>query len=378
MLKLLVLAPSLQDTSPGSRFRIEQWMRFLAREGFECTYESFEDRALNEVIYTEGNYGKKTWCILKAFMRRLALVPDIRKYDAIFIYEEASRIGPAIIERLIHRAGVPIVYDFCDPIYMAYKSRKNSYLSYLKFFGKTATICRLSQHVLVGNRDLASYALQHNPRVTIVPITIDLVEYTEKTYPPRASENRVPTIGWTGSHSTLWFLVGAGGMLRELRRAREFELRVLGAAGFQLEGVSVRAEPWSPAREVSFLHECDIGIMPIADFEWARLRSHLKVRQYMAVGLPSVASPAGVIADLIQDGVNGFLATSPDEWIQKLTLLLDEPALRQSIGKKARQTIAQCCAAEPWAREVGQIIRSAVNEKPGASPQSKIASATRA
>ena len=166
-------------------------------------------------------------------------------------------------------------------------------------------------------------------------------------------------------------------MLRELRKARDFELRVMGGDGFQLEGVSVRTEPWSAAREVPFLHECDIGIMPISDLEWARLRSHLKVRQYMAVGIPCVASPVGVIADLIQDGVNGFLADSQQEWIQKLTALLDDPALRQRMGKLARQTIAECCAAEPWAHEVGKIIRSAAS-KPTAVPRdhSKMASAT--
>jgi glycosyltransferase involved in cell wall biosynthesis len=359
IVKLLVLAPSLRDTSPGSRFRIEQWMGFLAREGFECTYEGFEDEALHEVIYREGLFGKKAWGILKAFGRRLRLMSDIQKYDAVFIYEEASRIGPAIVERLIHRAGVPMIYDFCDPVYMPYKSRKNSYLSYLKFFGKTATICRLSAQVLVGNRDLEAYARQHNANVTIVPITIDLAEYGEKLY--SAADERLPVIGWTGSHSTLWFLEEAGAMLRELRKEREYELRVMGGEGFRLEGVSVRTEPWRAEREVPFLHECDIGIMPIADFEWARLRSHLKVRQYMAVGMPCVATPVGVIADLIQDGVNGFLASSQQEWVQKLTALLDDPELRRRMGKKARKRIAESCAAEPWAHEVGKIIRSAVS-----------------
>jgi len=362
VLKLLVLAPSLQNTSPGSRFRIEQWMTFLDRQGFECAYNSFEDEALHRLIYTEGNFARKSWSVVRAFFRRLALVHGIKKYDAVFIYEEASRIGPAIIERLIHAAGVPIIYDFCDPVYMPYKSNRNSYLSYLKFFGKTRTICRLSHHVLVGNPDLANYALRYNPIVTIVPITINMAEYQQREYSPPKDAGS-PVIGWTGSHSTIWFLEQAGSMLRELRQRREFRLDLMGAEQFTLDGVDLRAEPWSPAREVSFLQGCDVGIMPIPDYEWARLRSHLKVRQFMAVGVPCVAPPVGVIAELIQDGVNGFLADTPQEWIEKLTALLDDPDLRRRMGHNARNTIDANCSGEVWASEVGRIIRSAVGVK---------------
>jgi len=302
--------------------------------------------------------------MLRACSRRLALLPHIRDYDAVFIYEEASRIGPAFMERLIRAAGVPLIYDFCDPVYMPYKSQRNSYLSYLKFFGKTAAICRLSDHVLVGNPDLADYARRHNPIVSIVPITIPMEEYTEK---PRAEKvNWPPVIGWTGSHSTVWFLEEAKEMLEELRREQEFDLHLMGAGDFQMNGVTVHSEPWSAAREVFFLHQCDVGIMPIPDYEWARLRSHLKVRQFMAVGIPCVAPPVGVIAELIQDGVNGYLADTRKEWIAKLAALLKDSNLRARMGRNARRTIQESCSGEAWAKVVGQIIRSAVIGLPAA------------
>src|SRR5262249_11561253 len=188
----------------------------------------------------------------------------------------------------------------------------------------------------------------YNPVVTIIPITIDIAEYQERKYPLR-TDATTPVIGWTGSHSTVWFLEEAGSMLCELRRRREFSLALMGAGQFSVDGVEVRAEPWSPTREVSFLQGCDVGIMPIPDYEWARLRSHLKVRQFMAVGVPCVAPPVGVIAELIQDGVNGFLADSPQEWIDKLTILIDDPELRQRMGRNARNTIKAKCSGEIWA-----------------------------
>jgi glycosyltransferase involved in cell wall biosynthesis len=349
----------MRNTSPGSRFRIEQWMRYMEMDGIEFTYSSFEDARLHMLVYTEGNYVRKSWEMLKAFSRRLALISEVKKFDAVFIYEEASRIGPALIERLIHRLGVPIVYDFCDPIYLPYKSVKNGYFSHLKCFGKTSTICALSAHVLVGNAELAEYARRFNPHVTIVPITIDLTEFPAKTWDTSHSTD-IPTIGWSGSHSTIQHLDLLRRALQELRQKRTYRLRVLGAAHYELPGVEVEAEPWTVASEVEFLRRCDVGIMPLPADEWTRLRSHLKIRQYMAVGIPCVASPVGIIRELIDDGANGFLADSDKEWVDKLSHLIDNYALRQQLGSKGRQMIDERYSGAIWARDVLGILRSVV------------------
>jgi glycosyltransferase involved in cell wall biosynthesis len=358
-MKILVLAPSLRNTSPGSRFRIEQWMRYIEKEGVEFTYSGFEDADLHGLVYTQGDYLKKGWATLRAILRRLALVREIENYDAVFIYEEASRIGPALIERLIHNCGVPILYDFCDPIYLPYKSLMNGYLSYLRCFGKTKTICKLSAHVLVGNAELAVYASQFNPHVTIVPITIDLSEYSPKQWATTCSTENA-AIGWSGSHSTIRHIDTIREALQELRRTRRYRLRVSGATHYELPGVDVEATSWTATGEIDFLHGCDMGIMPLPPDEWTRLRTHLKIRQYMAVGIPCVASPVGVIGEMIDDGVNGFLADSNQQWVEKLTRLIDDPVLRQRMGTKGRQTIQEHYSGEIWARDVLRIFNSVV------------------
>ncbi len=336
-------------------------MPYMEREGVEFTYASFEDGELRRIVYMHGNYLKKAKSVLRAFLKRLGLCTEVKNYDVVFLFEEASRLGPAFIERLITWIGIPIVYDFCDPIWMPYRSPTNKYWSYLKCFGKTATICKLSAHVLVGNKYLADYARQFNSRVTIVPLTIDTASYTEKTWEePRDAEP--PVIGWSGSHSTVWHLDGFRAVLQKLRAKRPYKLRVVGTASYQLDGVDVQACPWRAETEVADLKEFDIGIMPLPGDPWVRLRTHLKVRQYMGLGIPCVASPVGIIPELIQDGVNGFLASTEAEWIDKLSRLIDDPGLRRRLGPAGRETIEEQYSAEVWAPKVLGILRSVVGD----------------
>jgi glycosyltransferase involved in cell wall biosynthesis len=335
-------------------------MTWMARQGVQSDYASFEDEGLRRVIYTPGHYLEKATGVVRGLARRFGLLRSVRDYDVVFLYEQAARLGPAVIERLIARTGVPIVYDFCDPIYEPYKSFINGYLSYLKFPGKTASICKMSQHVLVGNEELAAYARAHNPNVTIVPITIDTEEY--RPAPVRAVPE-VPVIGWSGSHSTVPHLAGASAVLRRLARARRFRLNVIGGESFALDGVDVDAQPWRAASEVADLQRFDIGIMPLPDDPWVSRRTHLKVRQYMGLGIPCVVSPLGVNRELIEDGVNGFLATTEDEWVEKLTRLLDDPALRARIGAAGRQTIETRYSAALWAPRVLEILRTAARTR---------------
>ena len=359
-MKVLVVAPSLWNTAPGSRFRIEQWMPLMKRDGFEFTYAAFEDEQLHRVIYADGRYGAKAWHTLRAVGRRLALLRDLKEFDLVFLYEEASKVGPAVIERMMQRSGIPIVFDFCDPIYLGYKSLKNKYLSYLKCPSKTDAICRLSTLIIVGNPDLEQYARQFNDRVAIVPITIDVEEYQASD---RSRWTGTPVIGWSGSHSTVRHLDTAREALQQARRRAAFTLRILGTPQYELPGVEVEPEDWRPDLEKPHFQSVDIGIMPLPGDEWTRLRSHLKVRQYMASAVPCVASPVGVITELIQDGVNGFLASSAEEWTEKLGLLLSNADLRRRMGARARQTIVDGYSGQHWAPRVGAMLRSVAQQQ---------------
>lgn len=359
-MRLLAIVPSLYDTSPGQRYRIEQWEPLLGTRGVEIDYHSFEDEELHALIYKAGQMGRKLQLVSRAFARRAALLRRVRDYDAVYVFREAALLGPPVFERLIHRSRVPLIFDFDDAIFVPYRSPSNGYLSYLKFPAKTRTICRLATHVMAGNPYLADYARAVNERVTIVPTTID----TEK-YAPREAQgvSDPPVIGWSGSYSTVQHLDTLRGALQRLAKAERFRLRVIGTPSYELEGVEVEAMPWRAATETEDLRVMDIGIMPLPDDRWSKGKCGLKALQYMALGIPTVCSPVGVNTDIIHDGENGLIAATEDEWIEKLKTLLRSAALREQLGRAGRSTVEAQYSARVQAPRVYQILEAVVGQQ---------------
>jgi glycosyltransferase involved in cell wall biosynthesis len=363
-MNVLALVPYLYDTAPGQRFRIEPWARYLERRGFRFTFVPFEDEALHEIFYRAGQHGRKAILMIRAFLRRVRVLTRVDRYDVVFLHREAALLGPAVLERWIVRRGIPLVYDFDDPLWIPYRSPTHGWLSRLKCPGKVASICRLATSVIVGNRRLEAYARRYTDRVHVVPSTIDLERYPVK--PP--SDADPVTLGWTGSHSTLPFLHQIEGPLRRLRESHPFRLLVVAdREPTGLDGLRVVFRPWRSATEAPDLHGMDIGLAPFPEGGWNPWRCHGKVLQYMAVGIPPVASPVGIIpTDYIRDGVNGFLAQTEDEWVEKLSLLIRDPGLRHRLGRAARQTVEENFSAARWALRVGEILQEAAEtRRPG-------------
>jgi glycosyltransferase involved in cell wall biosynthesis len=354
-MRLLAIVPSLYDTSPGQRYRIEQWEPLLSRRGVQIDYHSFEDAALHELIYKAGNMRRKLQLVGRAFARRAALLRRVREYDAVYVFREAALLGPPVFERLVHRARVPFIFDFDDAIFVPYRSPSNGYLSYLKFPTKTRTICRLASHVMAGNPYLADYARAVNPHVTIVPTTIDTEKYAVDETRPAGDP---PVIGWSGSYSTVQHLDTLRTALQRLAKDERYRLRVIGTPKYELEGVQVEAMPWRSETETADLGAIDIGIMPLPDDRWSKGKCGLKALQYMALGIPTICSPVGVNIDIIRDGENGFIAATEDEWIEKLKALLRSAELRRRLGQAGRTTVEAEYSARVQAPRVYQILES--------------------
>ncbi len=223
-MQLLALVPSLYDTSPGQRFRMEQWEPWLRAWGVQVTFEAFENETLHQLLYKPGHRARKLGLVAGASLRRLTRLRALRDYDAVYIFREAALLGPPVLERWIYRQNMPFIFDFDDPIFVPYKSPANGYLSRLKCPAKTRTICRLATYVMTGNPYLASYARRVSDRVSIVPTTIDMARYTIEE--PKLTSDP-PIMGWSGSYSTIPYLDGLAGALQRLARQERFRLRSL-------------------------------------------------------------------------------------------------------------------------------------------------------
>jgi len=360
-MRVLAIVPSEKDVNPGQRYRIEQWEPFLKEHGVELIYAPFSSPALSRVLYQPRHHLRKAALMTAAFLRQSRSILRSRQFDLVYVFREASLFGPALIESLIALQGPPIVFDFDDAVFVPYKSPSNGYLSFLKFFGKTAKICKVSQAVMVGNSYLAEYASRYSGEVMIVPTTIDTDLYRPGLR--RLRGDCVPVLGWTGSYSTLQHLLTAAPMLTELAERRRFRLVVVGTEAPEIPGVNIEFRQWKSATEVEDLADIDIGIMPLPDDPWSRGKCGLKALQYMALGIPAVVSPVGVNTEIVRDGVNGFVAGGKEEWINRLERLIGNRSLRTQLGRAARKTVEQHYSARVIAPRVFKVFQKAASTR---------------
>jgi glycosyltransferase involved in cell wall biosynthesis len=97
-----------------------------------------------------------------------------------------------------------------------------------------------------------------------------------------------------------------------------------------------------------------------ADEPWERGKCGFKLIQYMACGVPVVASPVGVNCEIVEPGVNGFLARTTEEWAQVLRTLQDHGGLRQRMGQAGRLKVEEGYSLQVTGPRVAELIKSVV------------------
>lgn len=339
-IRLLVLTPKPKGLSPGQRFRLEQWApRVAENHGIEMDFVPFESPRLTELLYQPGHRSEKAAWVLYDFARRARQVQRARSYDAVVVYREAALIGPAIYERALGLARVPIFFDFDDAIWRPGQiSSANGVFSNLHFWGKTSTTCRLARGVIVGNEYLASYARARNPNVFVVPTSIELDRYPVQ---PELTSDTPFVVAWSGSTHTLPHFEHAREALERLAKQRPLVVKVIcnKPPARPIAGAENVFVPWSEQGEAEAIGATHVGIMPLPDDDYTRGKCGLKALQFMATGRPVVLSPVGMNSDLVSSGENGFLASRVDEWVDVLERLASSRELRQRLGRAGRETI---------------------------------------
>lgn len=351
------LMPYLPDTTPSQRYRVEQWLPYLQSQGISIDLRPFADGDLMRLLHKPGRRAAKALASAIRFAHRVSDVMATPRYDAVLIHRTACIAGPAVLERFIPLLGRPLIYDFDDAIFMLHTTEANKRFGWLKFPGKTATICRLSTHVIVGNSYLAEYAQRYNPRITIIPSSVD----TERYQPMKKERASGPVvIGWMGSSTSQTHLELFAPVLRELIVRRNIELRVISDRKPLLPGIPFVWRPWSASTEIEDLAQFDIGIMPMPDDTWARGKCAMKALLYMSMAIPAICSAVGTNREVIRHRENGLLATSSREWIDNLEALIDDAALRERLGRAGRQTIEDHYSMRRCAERFAQVVREAI------------------
>lgn len=342
MPKVLFIVNHRKDRSPGQRYRFEQYMSLLEQNGFSCALSPLlinaeEDKA----FYSPGNYLAKLSLFIKAFYRRLKDVFRAKDFDIIFVFREAMMTGTTFFEKQFKKSGAKIIFDFDDAIWKHDVSEGNKKLAWLKRPEKTNELMAMADLVFAGNQYLADYAFQFNKSVAIVPSTIDLNYYRLPS--KKFTETAPVIIGWSGSLTTIEHFKLIVPVFRKLKEkyGNQVAFKVLGVPEYKNEELGIDGIKWTPETEVAEISSFDIGVMPLPDNEWSKGKCGMKGLQYMALEVATVMSAVGVNNHIIQNGENGFLASSDEEWIAKISLLINSKELREKMGKAGRETVAK-------------------------------------
>jgi len=330
-------------------------------EGFHVTVSPFFTPDFFRVVYRRGEYLKKAILFTLQALNRLRLINRAGDYDVIFVYREAFPLGPPLIEMALSRiCGRALLYDFDDAIFLPNTSQANRMVTFLKYPAKVRTIIRESKHVVAGNRYLAQYARRYTHRVTVIPSCVDTTRFVPNTRSRKLDPER-PLVGWIGSPTTVPYLLSLEDVLTRMAQDQPFTLRVSGAGRtLKFPGVVVDNVPWTLEQEVSLFNTCDVGVYPLWDDAWSRGKCGFKAIQFMACGVPVVAAAVGVNREIIEDGVNGFLASTETEWLEKLGWLLTDHALRKKLGQAARETVLDRYSLAVHAPMMAAVFRSVV------------------
>ncbi len=345
----------------SSRTRVFQYLPWLARRGWDCRVLTvLPDRAIggSQVLVSQARcrklcyYAWASWRTLASGLRLWRLAPA---FDLLFVQKV---ILPAPVRWLLRRRGRPMLFDFDDAIFTTEVQQPNWLARWKQRRNESGlpAMLRLAAAAVVENEYTESYAARYTATIRITgPIDTDACRPAAAT-----SARAVVVLGWIGSATTVAYLQLIAAPLRHLcARHPHVRVQVIGATGVRLAGVPVTARPWRLDEEVAALQEFDIGLMPVPDDPWTRGKGGYKLLQYMAAGLPVVASPVGINAEIVADGQSGFLATTDAEWEQRLEELVLDPQRRRSMGARGRRIVEDRYSLAAAARVLASAMENA-------------------
>jgi glycosyltransferase involved in cell wall biosynthesis len=277
----------------------------------------------------------------------------------LWIEKELFPFLPVWAELFTHRTGVPYVVDYDDAIFHNYDLHRSGFVR-ATLGKKIGKVMKRAALVLVGNSYLHRYAEQSGAkRVEHFPTVVDLSKYQIK----RFESDSIFKIGWIGTPDTFKFLGVTVDAFTAIRAMGAAKLVLVGSGPVEFNSIPVDVRPWSEETEVAELQNFDVGIMPLVDGDWERGKCGYKLIQYMACGVPVIASPVGANRQIVQHGVNGFLASNREEWIEALTKLRDDPALRAKMGAAGRALVESEFSLQVAAPRLISLLREAAKTR---------------
>jgi glycosyltransferase involved in cell wall biosynthesis len=311
----------------ASRYRVLQYLPYLEKRGVEAHVDTYPK-------------------VITAFAKLYRKVAD---YDVLFL--QRKRFNPPFLQFLQWRAQ-GIVYDFDDAVMYRNSTAPSPYSRTRQ--KRFARIIKAADYVIAGNNFLKDQAEKFTERVVVIPTSIDRARYDLKDY--QEQKGKV-TIGWIGDHGSIHYLDKMRPVFEKLgKKYPHVELKIICDTFLSFKNIAVLKKRWSHEEEVEDLKSLDIGVMPLVDDPWSWGKCGLKILQYYGVGVPVVCTPVGVNRDVVQNGVNGFWAMTDEEWVEKLSTLIEDPSLRRTMGLHGRELVRASYSIQGCAPKIYGVL----------------------
>ncbi len=341
----------------SSRMRSYQYLPSLEAAGIDVTVS-----ALFSDVYVAGlQHGLKAPReVMAAYSQRVQTLLKAQHFDLVWIEKESLPWIPAWLENPWLPKRIPFVLDYDDAVFHYYDQHRSAVVRKV-LGGKHCALMRNAALVVAGNDYLASYARETGAaNVEILPTVVDLQRYPLGGVRSTSIFTKIPCVGWIGQRATADFLRPLVPLFERFCKEGKGRFTAIGIDAKQL-GLPMASVPWSEDTEVASLQALDVGIMPLLDGPFERGKCGYKLIQYMACGLPVVASPVGANRQIVEHGVNGFLAETPREWETALESLLADPLLRQRMGAAGREKVERFYSIQVTAPRLASLLKAAAN-----------------
>jgi len=332
-LKIAFLVTRLEK--PSARYRVLQFIPSFNNNGIET----------------------EVFVIPQSHWDRIKLFRKLKNFDIVFLQKKIFHLLEFTILRRQSRL---LVYDFDDAV-MYHDPKKKNKFSQIRQHNFRRTV-KNADIVIAGNEYLKNLALRENPSTYSIPTSINMDRYTEKQ---QLKSSDALVIGWIGSKATLFYLEGLKHVWDRIGELfPHIKLKIVSDMFFDCGKIPVIKKSWNYDEEIEDLHTIDIGLMPLTDDPWSQGKCGFKLLQYMAVGIPAVCSPVGVNSQIVHDGINSFLARDSIEWIEKLSVLIENSHVRDRMGKRARETVIKYYSIELASRKLIELLKALNTRNP--------------
>ena len=321
-------------TSPSTRFRVLQ----------------------NIPEFTKLNLDIACKVIPKGISDRLRLFASLPSYDIVILQRKLFQWG---VLWYIRKKSKKLIYDFDDAV--LYRDSNASTFHSTSRLRRFRHSLKFADLAIAGNNYLKNISLRFTKNVVVIPTGINTETYTPNP------QTRVPspvTIGWIGSAPNLFYLKQLIEPINSLYKINnKFRLKIVCDDFIDGFHCPVENKKWQKDDEIKDIQSFDVGILPMTDDKWTKGKCALKLLQYMSCGLTSISSTSEVTSTIIQDGYNGFLASSVTDWIEKLNIAIENPVKRGNMGKEARISIMKKYDSQTIVLKYLNVFNHIYNEK---------------